>query len=98
MRKKVERLERRNRKTSEEAELPKLTNIDYKKKYQDNILELDKIEKQEYEWKTIKKHPLTKIVMVVGITMGLVYMSSHVFNLAAKATTSYKKFRKALES
>lgn len=98
MRKKIERLERRDRGNSRKAEQSKLTDNSFSEGYKSNIHELDIIEKQQDDWKAIKKHPVTKIVMVVGITMGLVYMSSHVFNLAAKAATSYKKFRKALDS
>ena len=98
MRKKVERLERRDREDSKKVVKPTIADKVYSKKYQSDLQELDKMDKQEDDWKAIRKHPVTKIIMVVGITMGLVYMSSHVFNLAAKATTSYKKFRKALES
>ena len=52
---------------------------------------------QEDDWKAIRKHPVTRTVVIVGVMMGVWYMSSHGFNLAAKAATSYKKFRKAVE-
>lgn len=97
MRKKVEKLERRNQENNKKAEKSIVMDNAFSKQYQSNLLELDKMERQEDNWKAIKKHPVTKIVMVVGIAMGLVYMSSHIFNLAAKAAISYKKFKKVLE-
>ncbi len=98
MRKKVERLERRDRGKAGKAEQSKLTDNSFSESYKVNLRELDKMEKREDDWKVIKKHPITKIVVVLGVTMGLVYVSTHVFNLAAKAATSYKNFRKALDS
>lgn len=97
MRKKIERLERRDQGVNKKAEQPKVIEEAYLDDYQSSIQELNKTEILDDDWKAIRKHPVTKIVMVVGITMGLIYMSSHVFNLAAKAAISYKKFRKALE-
>ncbi len=97
MRKKVERLERRDREKTKKAEELKFTDGIYSKKYLSNIRELDKEEKQFDEWKAVKKHPVTKIVMVVGIAMGLIYVSSFAFNIATKAAISYKNFRKALK-
>lgn len=98
MRKKIEKLERRDRGKTRKEKQSKLTDNSFSESYQSNLRELDKMEKREDDWKAFKKHPVTKVVAVVGITLGLVYMSSHVFNLAAKAATSYKKFRKALDS
>lgn len=98
MRKKVERLERRDREKTKKVEELKFTDGIYSKEYLNNIRELDKAEKQQDDWKAFKKHPVTRIVVGVGVVMGLIYVSSHVLDLATKAATSYKKFRKALDS
>lgn len=97
MRKKVERLERRHQVNNKKAEQPIVIDNAFSKQYQSNLLELDKMERQEDNWKAIRKHPITKVVMVVGVAIGLVYVSSFAFNVATKAAISYKKFRKALE-
>lgn len=97
MRKKIERLERRDQGVNKKIEQPKVVKKAPSNHYQSSIQELGKSEMQEDDWKAIRKHPVTRTVVIVGVIMGVVYMSSHVFNLAAKAATSYKKFRKALE-
>jgi hypothetical protein len=98
MRKKVERLERRDREKTRKAEQSKLTDNSFSESYKSNLHELDKMEKQEDEWKAVRKNPVTKVVVIVGVTIGLVYVSSFIFHVATKAATSYKKFRKVLES
>lgn len=98
MRKKVKRLERRDKEKAKKAEEPKIIDEAFSRQYRSDLLELDKMERQEDNWKAIRKHPVTKVVVVVGITIGLVYVSSFAFNVATKAAISYKKFKKALES
>lgn len=97
MRKKVERLERRDREKTKKVEELKFTDGIYSKEYLNNIRELDKAEKQQDEWKAVRKHPVTKVVMVVGVAIGLIYVSSFAFKVATKAAISYKNFRKALK-
>ena len=97
MRKKVERLERRDQEKTKKAKELKITDGIYSKGYLSNIRELDKLEKQQDEWKAVRKHPVTKVVMVVGVAIGLIYVSSFAFIIATKAAISYKNFRKALK-
>ncbi len=97
MRKKIERLERRGEGVNKEVEQPKITNKAPSNYYQNSVQKLGKVDIEEDDWNAIKKHPVTRTVVIVGVLIGVVYMSTHVFNLAAKAATSYKKFRKALE-
>ena len=97
MRKKVERLEKRDRGNRKGVKKSNVIDEVYSKAFQSNIYELDEIDKQADDWKAFRKHPVTKIVVAVGVTIGLVYVSSFVFDVATKATISYKKFRKALD-
>ena len=98
MRKKVERLERRNQENHKEVEKSNMIDKVYSKEFLSNIHKLNEMDKQADDWKAVRKHPVTKVVMIVGITIGLVYVSSYIFNAATKATISFKNFKKALES
>jgi len=98
MRKKIERLERRDHRENKKAKQKKELDDTFSKTYKSSLRELDTTNKQEDDWKAFKKHPVTRIVVGVGVVMGLIYVSSHVLDLATKAATSYKKFRKALDS
>ena len=98
MRKKIERLERRDNRENRKVEQKKILDDTFSKTYKSSFRELDISNKQEDDWKAFKKHPVTRIVVGVGVVVGLIYVSSHVLNLAAKAATSYKNFIKALDS
>jgi|TARA_R110000868_G_scaffold344682_1_gene605805 hypothetical protein len=97
MRKKVEKLERRNQEVNKKIEKSKVLNGVSSQQYQSNLHELDKMTRQEDQWKAIRKHPVTKALMIVSVTVGLIYVSSFAFNVATKAAISYKRFKKVLE-
>ena len=59
-----------------------------------------KNQKEEVEldnWSEVKKHPITKVVLVVGVTFGLLYVSSYLFDAAAKSVESFGRLQQALK-
>lgn len=48
-------------------------------------------------WAVIKKHPVTKVALIVGVTIGLLYVSSYILDAAAKAAGSLYNFKQAIK-
>lgn len=53
---------------------------------------------EDDNWSIVKKHPITKIVIYTGVTLGLLYLSSYLFDAAAKAAKSFGNLKQAMNS